>query len=332
MIESLLSLAAILVLAGVFATTWVSVRLFLHARRHARAPLFAALVATLLAGIGLHIGLLQALFAALESVQWAYRGRSVSLWQVLQSLTTGALILVGALWAARTLEALAARHLPPHAARLANYVGRVLLLFCASVLAFAAIGIDATAVSVIGGATVAGIAFGLRQLASNYTSGYVILAERPVSIGDVVRIGTTEGRVGDIGSRYTTVQTAGRHVLIPNDVVATTIVENLTFTDPSLMLSTTFRLEPSVNVETLRDGLLKEVVQVPRVLTEPAPSLVMGAIEEGLLVVTLNFWVGDPENSQGKVRSDVNLAILRCLSQQGVEIARPHRVLHRTTP
>ena len=95
-------------------------------------------------------------------------------------------------------------------------------------VALSAVGIDLTALSVFSGAIGVGIGFGLQKLASNYVSGFVILAERRLRIGDNVKVDSFEGRILDINTRYSVIRSpAGRESIVPNELMVINRVENL---------------------------------------------------------------------------------------------------------
>lgn len=208
---------------------------------------------------------------------------------------------------------------------------RVLLITLGLILALSAAGVDLTALSVLGGAIGVGLGFGLQKLASNYVSGFVILAERSLRIGDLVKVDDFEGRITDINTRYTVLRSStGRESIVPNEVLITQRVENASMADNNLLLSTVVQVAYGTDLDWLRPLLLKVVAGVPRVVGEPAVYLTAFASDG--LELTVNFWLGDPENGQMNARSDVNLAILRCLNELKVDIPFPQRVLHLPEP
>jgi hypothetical protein len=104
---------------------------------------------------------------------------------------------------------------------------RALLLLVGLMFALSAAGIDLTALGVLGGALGVGIGLGLQKLAANYVSGFVILAERSMRIGDMVKVDGFEGRITDITTRYTVIRALnGREAIVPNEMMITQRVEN----------------------------------------------------------------------------------------------------------
>ena len=116
---------------------------------------------------------------------------------------------------------------------------RALLLFVGLLFALSAVGIDLTALSVLGGAIGVGLGFGLQKIAANYISGFVILAERSLRIGDMVKVDGFEGRITDIRTRYTVIRSlSGREAIVPNETLITQRVENSSLADPRVLVTT----------------------------------------------------------------------------------------------
>ena len=105
-------------------------------------------------------------------------------------------------------------------------------------------------------------------------------------------------------------------------------VENCTFADPRVALTSGVQVAYGTDVPALTPHLVAAMLAVPRVLPDPAPAVQLTAFAADGLELTLVFWIGDLANGQGNVRSDVNLALLRALTEQGIEIPYPQRVIH----
>jgi small-conductance mechanosensitive channel len=277
-------------------------------------------------------GLLPTLRAEMEALKWTLGGAPVSLLALIEGALSAGVVLLVALWLSAAIES---RLLAPGAGNLslrkiaANAV-RALLLLVGLLLAMSAAGIPLGALSVFGGALGVGIGFGLQKLAANYVSGFVILAERSLRIGDMVRVDNFDGRITDINTRYTVVRSlGGRESIVPNEMLITQRVENLSLADPRVLLTAVVQVAYGSDVDALIPELTALVGRVPRVLDDPGPNVQLSAFGADGLELTVNFWVGDPENGQGNVRSDVNLALLRRLNELGVEIPYPQRVLRR---
>jgi small-conductance mechanosensitive channel len=247
-------------------------------------------------------------------------------------VVSAALVLTIALWVSAVIESrlLKAAIGNLGVRKMASNLLRALLLFVGLMFALSAAGIDLTALGVLGGALGVGIGFGLQKLAANYVSGFVILAENSVRIGDLVKVDNFEGRITDITTRYTVILAPnGRESVVPNEMMITQRIENASLADTRLLLTTVVQVAYGTDLEVLMPRLCAVVAAVPRVLADPAPGCNLTQFAADGLELTIGFWIADPENGQVNVRSDVNRAILRALDEMGVEIPYPQRVLRR---
>ena len=280
-------------------------------------------------------GLLPLLLDAMDEVQWKVGTAHISLRNVVEGTLTAGLVMVLALWLSAAIEKQLLRGAGNTLSirKMAANIVRALLLFVGLLLALSAVGIDLTALSVLGGAIGVGLGFGLQKIAANYISGFVILAERSLRIGDMVRVDGFEGRITDIRTRYTVIRALnGRESVVPNEMLITQRVENSSLADPKVSLSTTVQVAYGTDVRALKTRLEAVVAEVPRVLSDPAPNCQLAEFAADGINLNIAFWVGDLENGQGNVRSDVNLAVLDLLNAEGMEIPFPQRVLHTLAP
>ena len=149
----------------------------------------------------------------------------------------------------------------------------------------------------------------------------------------MVKVDNFEGRVTDIRTRYTVIRALnGREAIVPNEMLITQRVENSSLADPKVAISTMVQVAYGTDVRALSSKLEAAMARVPRVLADPAPNCQLANFAADGMDLSLSFWVSDPENGQGNVRSDVNLAVLDLLNAEGVEIPFPQRVLHQREP
>jgi small-conductance mechanosensitive channel len=245
-------------------------------------------------------------------------------------------VLIVALWVSSAIEARLLRSATGSDLSLRKAFSnatRALLVFVGLLVALSVVGIDLTALSVLGGAVGVGIGFGLQKLAASYVSGLVMLTERSVRIGDSVRVDGFEGRISDIRARYTVIRALnGRESIVPNELFISNRIENLSLADSHVSLSTVVSVAYDSDLDQVLQLLTQAAAGQQRVLSEPAPSASLSNFGPDGLELTLNFWIADPENGQINVRSQVNLAILKALRAHGVEIpvtsrpAQPHRM------
>jgi small-conductance mechanosensitive channel len=162
---------------------------------------------------------------------------------LIEGALTAGLVLIVTLWVSAAIEARLLKSATGSDLSLRKVISntvRALLMFVGLLLALSSVGIDLTALSVLGGAVGVGIGFGLQKLASNYVSGFVILAERSMRIGDMVLVDGFEGRITDIKARYTVIRSPnGRESIVPNEFLIIKRVENFTLMDPKMSQTTT---------------------------------------------------------------------------------------------
>ncbi len=286
-----------------------------------------------LAVVGWLTGVLPVVLDELDDIHLKLGGARVTVRNLIEGTLSAGFVLVLVLWVSSAIEARLLRGATGEQLSLrkaaANAV-RALLTFVGLLLALTAVGIDLTALSVLGGAVGVGIGFGLQKLAANYVSGFVILAERSLRIGDTVKVDGFEGRISDIATRYTVIRALnGREAIVPNEMLITQRVENLSLADPKVLVTTQVQVAYGTDLAQLTPRLVETVARVPRVLAEPAPSVQLSAFAADGMELSVNFWIVDPENGIGGARSDANLAILACLEREGVEIPFPQRVVRR---
>jgi len=268
----------------------------------------------------------------LDDISWKVGASRMTLRSVIEGGLTSILVLGVALWISSVIETRLLRESQADLSlrKMAANLTRSVLLFVGLILALTASGIDLTALGVLGGALGVGIGFGLQKLAANYVSGFVILAERSLRIGDMVKVDGFDGRISDIKTRYTVIRALnGRESIVPNELLITQRVENSSLADPRVLLTTVVQVGYGSDLTQVMPRLVQAVANVGRVLASPQPAVQLSQFASDGLELTVLFWITDPENGAGGVRSDVNLAILRTLTEMGVDIPFPQRVVHQ---
>jgi len=301
------------------------------------APLVRALERTIswLAWIAMVLwvsGLLPVILEELDGIKWKVGNSTLSVRTMLEGALTAGVVLLIALWISSALEARLLRSATGGELSLRKAVSnaaRVVLMFVGLLLALSSVGIDLTALSVLGGAIGVGVGFGLQKLAASYVSGFVMLAERSVRIGDNVRVDTFEGRITDINARYTVVRApSGRESIVPNEMFISNRIENLSLSDLRVLQSTVVSVGYDSDVTLVMRLLAEAALRQERVLRDPEPSVNLTNFGADGLEFTLNYWMTDPENGQQNLRSSINLEVLKALRENGVEIPYPQRVIH----
>lgn len=277
-------------------------------------------------------GLLPRVLAEMEQIHWKVGNVSLTLRTMVEGALTAGAVLLLTLWVSAAIESRLLRSATGAELSLRKAISnalRALMIFFGLIVAMSAVGIDLTALSVLGGAVGVGIGLGLQKLAANYVSGFVILTERSMRIGDNVRVDNFEGRITNINARYTVVRSAaGRESIVPNEMLITQRVENLSLADPRVWLSTVVSVAYDSDVDLVIRLLTESALASDRVLREPAPSAALSAFGADGLEFTVGFWIADPENGTLGLRSDINRAILAALRAHHIDIPFPQRVMH----
>ena len=274
-------------------------------------------------------GLLPVLLDEMDAISWKIGGSPVSLRSLVEGGLSAVAVMLLMLWLSASIEGrlLRASGVNLSVRKIAANATRAVLLLVGLLIAMSSAGIPLGALGVLGGAVGVGIGLGLQKLAANYVSGFVILAERSLRIGDVVKVDGFEGRISDISTRYTVIRAAnGRESIVPNEMMVTQRVENCSFADPKVALTTVVQVAYGTNLPALMPQLVAAMLAVARVQADPAPGVQLSHFAADGLELTLVFWIADMENGQGNVRSDVNLAVLAALNAAGIEIPFPQRV------
>lgn len=277
-------------------------------------------------------GLLPMVLNELDQISWKVGNSQLSVRNILEGIVSASAVLILTLWISSGIESRLLRSATGDALSLRKAVSnatRALLMFLGLILALSIVGIDLTALSVLGGAVGVGIGFGLQKLAANYVSGFVILAERSLRIGDHVRVDGFEGMVTEINARYTVVRSqTGRESIVPNEMLVSSRVENLSLADSVVYQSTKVQVGYGSDVNQVIALLTQAALAQPRVLRDPQPSVQLSEFAPDGLEFTVVYWINDLQNGQGNLRSDINMAILAALRQSHIEIPFPQQVVH----
>ena len=277
-------------------------------------------------------GLLPVILNALDQITWKVGATTMSVRSLIEGILTAGAVLIVTLWISSGIESRLLRSATGGELSLRKALSnaaRALLMFIGLMMAFSLAGIDLTALSVLGGAVGVGIGFGLQKLASNYISGFVILAERSIRIGDYVFLDNFEGTITQINARYTVVRSfTGRESIVPNEQLITSRIENLTLADNNVHQSVVVSVSYDADVHLVSQLLLEAALGQPRVLRSPEPSVALTNFGADGLEFTVAYWIGDIQNGRMNVRSGINMAILAALRANNIDIPYPQRVVH----
>jgi small-conductance mechanosensitive channel len=190
-------------------------------------------------------------------------------------------------------------------------------------------GIHLAALTVFAGAVGVGVGFGLQNIASNFISGLVILAERPITIGDRVEVAGIAGQVEQIRARSTVIRTNDNiSMIVPNTKFIDSPVTNWTYGDPRVRFRLPVGVAYGSDINKVREALLAAGEENSNTLQDPAPSVFLEKFGDSSIDFELVVWSSEMSYRPRRYRSDLNFAIERKLREAGIEIAFPQRDLH----
>ena len=207
-------------------------------------------------------------------------------------------------------------------------ITRYVLLAAGIVLAFGLLGVGWNDLQWLIAALGVGLGFGLQEIVANFVSGLIVLAERPVRIGDVVTVGSDTGTVWRIRARATTVvDFENKEVIIPNKAFITERVVNWTLSDQITRLLLPVGVAYGSDVAQVQQWILEALAAHPDVLRKPPPSVLFVAFGDSALQFEIRAFV-DSFGKRLRVQHEINVAVERVLRENGVEIPFPQRDLH----
>ncbi|WP_020166851.1 MULTISPECIES: mechanosensitive ion channel family protein [Methylotenera] len=277
--------------------------------------------------LALHLtGLLPQIMDSLASVQFSIGKNPVNLLLIIQGLFTIVITIFIALWISRLFEnkLMRAEQVNMNMRVVLTKLIRIVLLFVAILIALSAVGLDITLLSVFGGALGVGLGFGLQKIASNYVSGFIILLDKSMQIGDVIAVDKHYGVVHDLRSRYMVLNKLdGTNVIIPNETLITTAVVNHSLMEHKGRVQINFTISYDSPIE-LAVQLTREIaLKHSRVLEMPAPvAFIRGFGEQGAELV-LTVWIADPEKGASSLQSALYLDVWKASKLHAIRFVKP---------
>lgn len=327
--------ASLLHLASSLLVALVLIRIAAYAVRYIMAPsgivktLENSITSFILIVLGLYLsGLLLPLLDTLESVQFSLGKSQLNLLLILQAILTIIITIFIALSLSRVLENKLMRneHINMNMRVVMSKLLRGFLLVIALLIGLSAVGLDVTLLSVFGGALGVGLGFGLQRIASNYVSGFIILLDRSMQIGDVLTVDSHYGVVTDLRTRYLVLRKLDdTEVIIPNEMLIINPVINHSFSDPKARVQLPVQISYDSPLETAMQLIADAAKQHPRVLATPAPTVHIKGFADNGIDLILTIWMPDPEEGPAAMQSDVYLAIWRAFKANNIIIPYPQR-------
>ena len=212
-------------------------------------------------------------------------------------------------------------------------IGGYLFIVLGFYISLQVVGINLTSLAVVAGAIGVGIGFGLQNVINNFVSGLIILAERPIAIGDRIEIGGVAGQVRQIRLRSTTVVTNDNiAIIVPNSDFISHTVTNWSYGDPKVRLRLAVSVAYGTDLEKLQRLLLEVAREHPKVLQQPEPAVFFSGFGESSLHFELGVWTQEMTFQPRRFRSELYFAMEKKLRENKIEIPFPQREVHLVTP
>ncbi len=205
------------------------------------------------------------------------------------------------------------------------------LTLCVVVLvSMRVVSIPLTAFAFLGGAMAIGVGFGGQKIISNFISGFILMAEQPVKVGDLIQMADIVGKIEEIGARSTRVRTfANIHVLVPNSYFLENNIINWTHSDKIIRGDVTVGLAYGSPTAEVRKVLMRAVRAHPEALDHPKPYVFFNDFGDNSLVFTVYFWITvQLINDKKRIESDLRFIIDDMFRESGLVIAFPQRDVH----
>ncbi|MGO4329848.1 MULTISPECIES: mechanosensitive ion channel family protein [unclassified Cupriavidus] len=274
------------------------------------------------------LGVLWEVVGWMESIRFSVGGKQkINLADTLVAVVWILLTVLVAMWFGSWLEErlMRSRGLDSNLKVVLTRLSKALLLLVSLLLSLSLVGIDLTVLSVFGGALGVGLGLGLQKIASNYISGFIILLDHSVKLGDQITVDKFSGTVSQIRTRYTVVRNGDGETLVPNEQLVAQAVQNHSFSNTNVRVATRVQADYAADPETVLALLVEAAQGIPRLLAEPAPSAFLVLFADNGIEYELAGYIADPQNGKLGVQSAMNRAIWRKFREHGISIPYPQR-------
>ena len=269
------------------------------------------------------VGILPKFIQALRAVNLPIGSDSLTLWALIVGAITIFVSLLLAHWLSNLCDSAlnSAKDIDNNLKIVLSRLIHIAFMAVAVLISLSTMGLDLTILSVFGGAIGVGLGFGLQKIASNYISGFIILFDHSVKIGDTVEVAGFNGKITQIKTRYSVLRNfSGEEMIIPNETFVTQNVKNFTFTDRASVAT----VETSIGYECDVNRALAILVEIARrqsrVLESPTPWAVVSGFGNDGINLKLSFWVKDPENGTSVLRSSIMKEVLERFNAEKISI------------
>lgn len=279
--------------------------------------------------VALHLtGLLPEVTTFLDELSFSVGQRKFSVLLLMQSVLIAAITLIMTLWAGRVLEnrLMRTEQMDMNLRVVLSKLLRVALILVGVLSALSVVGFDITVLSVFGGALGVGLGFGLQKIASNYISGFIILLDHSIHLGDVLTVDTHYGVVSQLRARYVVLRKLdGTEVVIPNDTLITSTVINHSYSDRRMLVKIPVQISYDSGLDTAMHIMREAAASHPRVIADPPPKVLVTGFGDNGINLQISCWVNDPEEGFAMLQSEIYMAVWRAFQDAGISIPFPQR-------
>ena len=269
------------------------------------------------------VGFLDDILAFLNRTGIEFGERLITLPFIVQAIAMTGLFFWAASWLGGQLQT-RIETLPkvePSLRILFSNAARVGLFVAAALMVLTGLGIDLSALAILGGAIGVGLGFGMQQIVANFISGVILLTDRSIKPDDVIEVDETYGVVKSLGLRYCSVITRdGKEHLIPNEMLVTDKVVNWSYSDKKVRIKRRVRVEYESDLRLACRLIREACAMTPRVLADPEPKALVMEFGEEAVEIEARFWIEDAHNGINNVSSDVMLNVWDKFKENGIDI------------
>ena len=269
-------------------------------------------------------GVLTHLVDVLDATAIPIGSGNMTVWKLFMAVCSVLLTVAAANWISEMIEQTItdAKSLTGNIKVVLGRVVRIFLMVIAVIIGLGTVGIDLTILSVFGGALGVGLGFGLQKIASNYVSGFIILLDKSVKIGDLVTVGGFTGKVTEINTRFTVVRSLdGIENIVPNEAFVTSAVLNHSYTDEANTQYVAVTIDFNADVDRALAVMLEEVSRDrPRIVKGRKPWAYVDSFGDSGINLKAAFWLADPGNGSVGIKTAITLDIVRRFREEGIRI------------
>ena len=269
-------------------------------------------------------GVLSDLVDYLDALRIPIGKGDMTVWKAFMAVISVLLTLAVANWISAIINQFiqGAQNLTPNLKVVLSRIVTVLFLILAVIIGLGTVGIDLTILSVFGGALGVGLGFGLQKIASNYVSGFIILLDKSIKIGDLVTVGGFRGKVVEINTRFTVVRSLdGIENIVPNEAFVTSAVLNHSYTDEANTQYVAVTIDFNADVDRALAVMLEEVSRDrPRIVKGRKPWAYVDSFGDSGINLKAAFWLADPVNGSVGIKTAITLDIVRRFREEGIRI------------